>query len=45
MKSSGKTAASNIKVAVRVRPVLPDEIAKGLSCDKSKLTVDNRIVK
>jgi hypothetical protein len=45
MRANIKAAASNIKVAVRVRPVLPDEIAKGLSCDKTKLTVDNRIVK
>jgi hypothetical protein len=43
--SNNKAAASNIKVAVRVRPVLPDETAKGLSFDKTKLVLDNRMVK
>lgn len=38
-------AQSNIKVAVRVRPILPEEIAKGLSYNKDKLQLDNRTVK
>jgi hypothetical protein len=43
--NTGGQPRSNIKVAVRIRPVLEDEKARGLVLDPEKLSTDNRTVK
>ena len=42
--SSAKNAGSNIKVAVRLRPVLPDEVKKGWGFCRDKIIVANNQV-